>query len=121
MAAQAEAHADGVGPVDAHPVDGDVRYPCLGVLAAQQAQVEEGAGIFRGALDGGDSSAQIEGRLDDHFLAGGLGGGNDHRGNGVAKGVEKVEGQPPRLTAEKEGGTLPAGQDAGHYPPYRSP
>ena len=104
-----------VGSLDAHPVDGDVGDPRLGVLAAEQAQVEEGPGILGRALDGRDGGAQVERGLDDHFLAGSLGRGHDHRGDGVAEGAEEVESQPSGLAAEKERGAFPAGQDAGHH------
>ena len=116
MPADTDAHADPVGSLHAHAMDGDVGHTGLGVLRAEQAQVEERPSVFRRALDGGDGGAQIERRLDDHFLAGRLRSGHDHRGDGVPQGTEKVEGQAPGLATQQEGGPFPTGQDPGHYP-----
>ena len=61
--ARAEAHADGVGAVYAHAMDGYVRDLRLGVFAPEQAEIEVRAGILGRALDGGDGGAKVNGGL----------------------------------------------------------
>ena len=70
--------------------------PVSGSSAAQQAQVEEGAGVLGRALELRDECAQVEGGLDHHFLAGRRTLGDDHRRHRSFQGREQVEGQPFR-------------------------
>ena len=84
-----------VGTVHAHAVDGDVGDARLGVLPAQQGQVEEGAGVLGRALDGGMSVRRSKGGLNTTSWQGAVRGRRPPVGRSF-QGREQVEGQPFR-------------------------
>ncbi len=110
VAAGNEVDAEGIGALHAQPVNGDVGGAGFGVARSDQSHGDVRPGIALSVGGGGNQAAQVEGRTDDHFLAGGSFDG--HRWPRVIERFEEVEGQPLDGAAHEQGGTLAAGQDS---------